>query len=402
MMYLAGAYASLGNPEQGLELVERAVALFREYLPPNHPWLGASVDLLGELVNNAGDIERAQRLHEEALGIWQQVLEEGQVSGSLARTYQSLGAIRLRKGDFPGARSYLDRSEEIFERLDGPIRRYLANTLYWQAIIDADVDHNREAALSRLERALAIQESEFVQDHGQTWHVRYWLGRVHYRFGDLETAKEQFDRALGVLESTPERDSYGEAMSMAGLGAVLAATGEPETGREHLEHALEVLERSGVATPPDADWAARRLAIVHRRNGDVDGARQLLERNLEKLEVNMGRDHPLLTHTLYDLANLELEAGNLERSRQLNLRTLEIHRKLWEPGHYVNTWALYQLACIAAREGQPEQALDLLQEALDCGYDRDTILEDPDFASLRGTPEFEVILAEVQRRLANK
>jgi non-specific serine/threonine protein kinase/serine/threonine-protein kinase len=402
MNYLGGAYASLGNREQGLELVEKAVGLFREHLPPNHPWLGAGVSLLGDVVNDAGDIERAQRLHEEALDIWQHVLDPGQVSGSLGRTYQSLGVIRLRLGDLTGARTYLDRSEEIIERLDGPIRMHLPTTYYWQAILDSEVDHDHEAALRRLEQALAIRESDFGQDHGHTWSIRYRLGRIHYRLGRLETAKEHFESALGVLESTPERDSYGEAMSMAGLGAVLAATGEPEKGQSYLEQSLEALEKSGAPTAADREWVARRLAIVYRRIGDVDGARQLLERTLEQLEHELGRDHPVLTHALHDLGHLELAARNLEPAQQLYRRALKIQAELWEPGHYANTWGLYHLACIAALQGQREQALDHLREALDCGYDRESILEDPDFASLRGTPEFEGIVAEVRRRLADK
>ena len=102
------------------------------------------------------------------------------------------------------------------------------------------------------------------------------------------------------------------------------------------------------------------------------------------------------------LGRLELRAGNFDRARQSYRRALAIQKKAWEPGHYVNTWALYQLACVAAREGEAEQALDLLRRALDCGFDRDVIFDDADLAGLRGTPEFEEIVAEVRRRLETR
>jgi non-specific serine/threonine protein kinase/serine/threonine-protein kinase len=403
MGYLAGAYASLGRPERGRELVERSVALLREHLPPDHPYLGASVSLLGDMVGSSGDLERAQRLHEEALEIWQRVLGPNGVSLSLARTHQSLGSIRLRKGDFSEARSYLDRSREILER--EPFLRYrnhLAYTLYWQAILDSEGELDHEAALPRLERALAILESEFGPDHSQTQNARFWLGQIHYRLGDAETAQEYYERALRLQESTPGQYNHGAAMSMTGLGEVLATRGELVAAREQLERAFVLLEETVGTTSWETAWCVRCLASVYRRTGDIDGARQLLERSLEELERGVGNDHPELTRTLHHLGYLEFRAGNLERARQFYSRALEIQGKAWESGHYVNTWALYQLACIAALEGRRERALDLLRNALDCGFDREGILEDADLKTLRGDPEFEGIVAEVQERLAGK
>jgi serine/threonine protein kinase/tetratricopeptide (TPR) repeat protein len=403
MGYLAGAFASLGSPERGRELVERSVALCREHLPPDHPDLGASVSLLGDVVGSFGDLERAQRLHEEALEIWQRVLGPNGISGSLARTYQSLGSIRLRRGDFSEARSYLDRSQEILEReLFEPYRVHLAYTLFWQAILDSEYERDPEAALPRLERALAILESEFGHDHSQTWNVRFWLGQIHHRLGDAETAEEYYQSALSLQERTVGEDSYGVAVSITGLGELLITRGELEAAREYLERALPVLEESGPAASAETAWCARCLADVYRRSGDLDGARQLLEHSLEELERGLGREHPALTRTLHRLADLEARAGNFERARQWYRQTLEIERKVWGVEHYVNARALYQLACLAALEGQQEQALDLLRNALDCGFDREVILEDADLASLRGLPEFEGIVAEVRRRREEK
>jgi tetratricopeptide (TPR) repeat protein len=403
MNYLAGADASLGRPERGRELVERSVALLREHLPPDHPYLGASVNLLGDVVASSGDFERAQRLHEEALEIWQRVLGPDGVSVSLGRTYQSLGAIRLRMGDFSEARSYLDRSQEILEQeIFVPYRIHLANTLFWQAILDSEGDLDNEAALPRLERALAILEQEFGHEHSQTENILFWLGQIHYRLGDAETARTHYERALGTQESTPGQDSYNAALSTAGLGEVLAQTGDLEAAREHLERALAVLQEAGGLANSETAWCVRRLASVYWRTGDLDGARQLLEQSLEELQRGLGREHPALTRTLHRLGYLEYLAGDFERAMQWYRRTLEIQRKVWGAEHYVNARALYQLACLAALEGQTERSLELLRNALDCGFDREVILEDADLAGLRGIPEFERIVAEVQRRLEGK
>ena len=400
MGYLAGAYASLGYPERGLELVERSVALSREHLPPDHPDLGAIISLLGDLVGSAGDLDRAERLHEEALQIWQRVLEPNQVSLSLGRTHQSLGTLRLRKGDFSAARSHLDRSQEILERYTGTYPIHLAKTLFWQAILDTEGTMDHAAALPRLEEALAINKEAFGQDDGQFGHLLFWIGQLHYRLGDAGSARAYYERSLEAGERTQGPDSYGVALAIAGLGELLAEAGDLEPARQHLESALPILDGFGKPAGSDKAWCVRTLAAVYRRAGNPDGARQLLESNLEELERDLGREHPELTRTLHQLGYLELSTGNLDRARAWYQRTLEIQGKSWEPGHSVNTWALYQLACIAAREGRTDHALELLRDALDCGYDRETIFEDPDLASLHGVAAFEEIVAEVRRRRA--
>jgi tetratricopeptide (TPR) repeat protein len=396
---LAGAYAGLGMPEQGRELVERSVALCREHLPPDHPHLAMSLNLLGDGVANSGDLDRAQRLQEEALEIWQQFLGPNTVSGSLARTYQSLGNIRMRKGDFSAARLDFDRSQEILEReVFKPYQMHLAYTLLSQAILDTEGDLNHQAALPRLERALAILEEEFGPDHIQVGNVRFWLGQVHYRLGDFETAKAYYDSALSLQQRTLGPDSIGAAWAIIGLGEVLTRQGKLEAARKNLEHALVILDAHGVPGS-DREWFARCLATVYRRTGNIDGARQLLERSLEDLEDRSGSEHPVLTRTLHELGYLEFRAGNLERARQWYGRTLEIQGKAWGAGHYVNTWALYWLACIAALEGQKERALELLLDAVGCGFDREGILKEDALLSLHGDSVFDGIVEAVQRRL---
>ena len=59
----------------------------------------------------------------------------------------------------------------------------------------------------------------------------------------------------------------------------------------------------------------------------------------------------------------------------------------------------YSLGCLAAVRGQRATALDLLRKAVDLGwYERD-ILDDPSLESLRGAPEFKVIVAEVNKKV---
>jgi non-specific serine/threonine protein kinase/serine/threonine-protein kinase len=388
--YMAGAFASLGDSERGLKLAEQTVALHREHLPPDHYSLAHSLGLLGDIVSDTGDLERAERLHLEALGIWERLLGPEGVSLSLGRTCQSLGMIRLKMGDFEAARSHIDRSIGILDRESySEFRNHLGAALVWRAIVAAEGDLDPEGARALLERALRIHEEQFGADHARTDNVRFWLGRIHFRLGDPATARAYYERVRN------------EARSAAGLGEVLGARGELAAASRLLDGSCARFEEAGAPFIPDAEWCLRRYAEVRARAGDLDGARQLLARSLAALERHAGREHPMLGRTLQDLGRVEMQAGNLDRARQRYRRALEIQQRVWGPQHHVQTWPLHRLAGIAARLGESEQALELLRGALDCGFDREEILEDADLAGLRGVPEFEAILAEVRRRLAS-
>jgi non-specific serine/threonine protein kinase/serine/threonine-protein kinase len=314
--YMAGAFASLGDVAQGLALAEQTVALHREHLPPDHVNLAYSVGLLGDIVSDTGDLERAERLHLEALGIWERLLGPKGVSLSLGRTWQSLGMIRLRMGDFETARSHLDRSIEILgqERFS-EFRNHLGAALVWRAMVAAEGDLDPESARALLERALRIHEEQFGADHARTDNVRFWLGRIHFRLGGVATARGYYERVLD------------EARSNAGLGEVLAAESALVESGKLLEKSCARFEAGGGPLVPDTEWCLRRYAEVRLRSGDLDGARQLLERSLAVLERHVGHDHPLLGATLQDLGSIEMQAGNPEAARQWQRRALEIQER---------------------------------------------------------------------------
>jgi len=60
---------------------------------------------------------------------------------------------------------------------------------------------------------------------------------------------------------------------------------------------------------------------------------------------------------------------------------------------------MFNMGRITALHGDHETALEFLREALDHGWAEKAIFIDKDLDGLRGTPEFETIVAEVTRRI---
>jgi tetratricopeptide (TPR) repeat protein len=63
-----------------------------------------------------------------------------------------------------------------------------------------------------------------------------------------------------------------------------------------------------------------------------------------------------------------------------------------------SSWGQYNLACYWSLAGNHKRAIDSLQRALALGFADSLISSDSDLDNLRGTPEFEAIVAEAARR----
>ena len=62
-------------------------------------------------------------------------------------------------------------------------------------------------------------------------------------------------------------------------------------------------------------------------------------------------------------------------------------------------WGRYNLACYWALAGDRERAIASLREALTIGFADALIKTDADLDALRGSPEFESIVEEVDERI---
>ncbi len=82
-----------------------------------------------------------------------------------------------------------------------------------------------------------------------------------------------------------------------------------------------------------------------------------------------------------------LDTGNYEKALKSFQEILELEAD--EPA------ALYNIACTYAIMNRQKEALDAIEKAIKNGFDDiEWLNEDPDFAQLRQTPEFQKLLSK--------
>ncbi|HEX7182951.1 MAG TPA: tetratricopeptide repeat protein [Thermoanaerobaculia bacterium] len=239
---------------------ERALAIRERVLGTEHPGTAVSLNNLGGLFQNQGDLARPY--YERALTILEKVL--GPEHPDTASSLNNLGFLLKNQGDVAGARSYF-------------------------------------------ERALAIREKVLGPKHPDTALSLNNLGYLLHSQGDFAGAKPYFEWALAIWEKFLGPEHPDTATGLNNLAGLLWSQGDLTGARPYMERALAILEKVLGPEHPDTAISLNNLGRLLQDQRDIAGARQHLERAVRILEARLGPDHPNAKKIRENLAKLTSE-----------------------------------------------------------------------------------------------
>jgi CHAT domain-containing protein/Tfp pilus assembly protein PilF len=187
--------------------------------------------------------------------------------------------LSTERGDLVPAEGYLNRSLQIWEKLDpdGIGVAYDLNNLGDLAEDRGDID----AAQGYHLRALAIFE-KLTPESGNVAASMQNLGSLAEDRGDLEKAREYLLRSLAIREkATPE--GWTVAVSLTVLGDILTQQGDFSHTEEYLHHALKILEENSPNSLVTAN-AHHYLGNLAMRRGQPAQAEAEYRRGLDLRE----------------------------------------------------------------------------------------------------------------------
>ena len=220
------------------------------------------------------------------------------------------------------------------------------------------------------------------------------LGRVYAATGRNDDAADNYRRALELApDDVALRARLLKALAAAGRGdeaAALAAEGGEAGEADYLralayreegdfEKALAAFEAAAPHFADDADYWLE-LGVTHDAAGDYEASARAFSK---AIELDPGRSWLYTARGVEKLksGDATAAAADFEAAVERNAADAQAH---------------YNLACIRAREGRTAEALEHVEAAMRIEPDHYVRLarEDDDFASCRGEPEFERLLAE--------
>jgi serine/threonine protein kinase/Flp pilus assembly protein TadD len=147
--------------------------------------------------------------------------------------------------------------------------------------------------------------------------------------------------------------------------------------------AVKLFERASALRPEDYQ-SPKLMAQAYDSMGDAEEANRWRRRSVqiveERLELN-----PDDTRALIFGAGSLAALGDVDRAADMASQALKIDPE--DPA------LLYNVACTFSQIGKLEDAIEVLERAVDKGFgQKEWIEHDPDFAAIRGTPRYEAIL----------
>jgi tetratricopeptide (TPR) repeat protein len=269
---------------QARSFCQRALRIREQVLGLEHPDTARSLDSLGDVCMQQGDVAGAQPLYERALRIREKVL--GPEHPDTARSLATLGCVFIERGDLVGAQSFCERALRIREKALGPEHPDTARSLDMLGFVFIERG-DLAGAQSLYERALRIREKVLGPEHQDTVGNIHSFGRLFQKQGDHARAQSTHERALAISEKVLGPEHLYTASSLYELACLRLDQGGLAGARPLLDRALAILEKVLDPENPSMHLVRHKLA---RAKGNAVEALTYAEAMLACCEKTLGEN----------------------------------------------------------------------------------------------------------------
>jgi serine/threonine protein kinase/tetratricopeptide (TPR) repeat protein len=314
---LARSFGNLGEPRIATAQAEKARAIYRKHLGPDHPDTLKSMHSLASCYEGLGRHADAIKLLQETLALMKAKLGPDDLRtlmamNNLANNYAALGrhaealklheeSLALRKAKFGPEHpttlasmnnlaltySALGRHAEALKLGQKTLALVKAtfgpdhpNTLRSMDSL-ACIYHGRGQygeAVRVYEETLALMKATFGPDHPTTVGTMNDLARSYVALGRSADALTLYEQTLALRKARPGLDHPDTQASMNSLARLLATSSDPKV--RNASRAVE-LARQAVELAPKVGHYWNTLGVAHYRGGDRQAAVAALEKSMK-------------------------------------------------------------------------------------------------------------------------
>jgi len=347
----------LAQPERARLLVPLAEGLQTR--------LDGEDELVGALLEAQGDLEWQEQDRTASVGHYRQALERfvrasGSDSLDAARLHASIGWVLQELEDFDQARTELQTSLELRERLRGP--DHPGNSASWDALGNLALFLGQwESAIASFRRSLPLAEAtvgpEGMAVVGELTNLSVALGAAHQTDEALALSR----RALGLLEQKPDAAPYIKAAVLHARAGIFLRVRRADAAVDEERQGIKLAE--GMTVTADRQRAERLedMALALVELGRPVEALEYARRSLQVREalhqahgldygmtlVAIGRARAALPHPVEAIAPLEEALRLLQKSEDHQTKadaSLALAGAVWAQGDHPRARGLAQQA----------------------------------------------------------
>ncbi len=308
-----------------------------------------------------GRYRESKHLVESALEIYGRNLLPD--PGLEAHTHHDLGVLCGFIGEHRKALEYKERALAIRQKVYGEEHPDTAMSLNDVGTSYAALGEHRKA-LECEERALAIWQKVYGEEHPDTARSLNNVGSTYAALGEHRKALEYEERALAIRRKVYGEEHPDTAMSLNGVGASYRRLGEHRKALEYAERALAIRQKVYGEEHPDTATSLNDVGLTYAALGEHRKALECEERALAIRQKVYGEEHPDTAMSLQGVGASYGELGEHRKALEYAERALAIRRKVYGEEHPDTAMSLNGVGASYRRLGEHRKALEYAERAL--------------------------------------
>jgi eukaryotic-like serine/threonine-protein kinase len=318
-------------------------------------------DVVGRVYQSMGQYDQALPLLERALQL--RLERWGPEHLEVAVSMAHLAEILRRRGQYDSAQAMLLRTASVRTRLLGasdPLHAVTLDELSRVAVHLGDLD----AAERDGREALRLRRTLLGPDHPLSIASLAHLGTVLRERGNYPDAEAAFREAVSLRERSPGGATAGVAEALELADLLLANRAQPAAAEEIYAGAVALLRASPAPDHTQLVRGLAGLAQVQERRGDLAGAERLLQEALELRRGTYGPEHPLVSAGMIHLAGLYERTRRYAEAESLFRQVATLDVKLLGEDHPTHAGTLTAIGRVLIAAGRLEDADSVLARAV--------------------------------------
>ncbi|WFE60052.1 tetratricopeptide repeat protein [Micromonospora sp. WMMD712] len=353
--------SSQGQHNVALPQEQRALAILKARLGPDHPTVATALFNLGASLTALGKADAALPLLQQGLAVAEAALgpEHRDVAVGLSHLAQALLELGRPAEALPLRERELAIDTAALGADDPTVAIALNNLAGTMEALGRS-----DEALPLRERALAISEAAFGPDHPV---VALRLGNLAVALTTLGRPAEALslhERALAISEAVFGIEHPELAVRLNNMALTWEALGKPAQALPLRRRALAITEAALGSQHPTFARRLNNLALTLSDLGKATEALPLQQRALTISEAALGDNHPAIAVMIGNLAQTIEALGKPVEALPLRRRALAISETALGHDHPDTAIGLLNLAGSLTSLGEPGEALPVAQRAL--------------------------------------
>lgn len=268
---------------------------------------------LGKQHAISGNLDKALDYYSKAIEICR---EETRSPDRIAKLYQEMGVLYLRKGEYENAIRVLNDGLSICSEVQYPrVSAELNTTLGW--VYQRRSDYHQ--AVSCFQKSVELLGKENSKELGLALNG---LGVVYWESGEFNKALNHYHRSLKIFDAL--KDEKGLAAVNNSLGLLYRSKGQPRDALNCFEKALQFEQKSGNLV--NLSFLYNNIGLTWENLYEWDKSLDYYQRSYE-LKERAG-DQKGLANILTNLGLVYLRRGALNKSIESHLKALKLFQDL--------------------------------------------------------------------------